>query len=203
MLGRDLVLPPSLVKDSRIDYVALGHIHRSQDLNEGSHPPVVYPGSIERVDFGEVEDEKFFVVATVEKGKASVDWRKLEGIRPFLDRFLSIESQEGITNRLRGILPSDELRGAIVRLVLEYPRDWESLIDEAALREHTSEAFEFYLVKRPQAESRVRLPADQAIGSLTPLELLDLYWRANHVDPAESQELNELGAKVIHEAQAD
>ena len=59
MLGADLVLPTSLVKDRRLDYVALGHIHKPQDLNEGYHPPVIYPGSIERVDFGEAMDDKF------------------------------------------------------------------------------------------------------------------------------------------------
>ena len=199
MLGNDLVLPPSLVKNPRLDYVALGHIHRPQDLNEGGHPPVVYPGSIERVDFGEAEDEKFFVVAQVEKGKTQVEWRKLGGIRPFLDRFVRLESQEGITDRLREALPQEKLPGAIVRLVLEYPRDWEAQIDEAALREHTSECFDFSLVKRPQVDIRVRLPADQAIGSLSALELLDLYWRANHVDPAESKALNELAMQLMHD----
>jgi len=33
MLGSDLVLPNSLVKDARLDYVALGHIHKKQNLN--------------------------------------------------------------------------------------------------------------------------------------------------------------------------
>ena len=60
MLGRELVLPGSLVKDPRLDYVALGHIHKPQNLNENAHPPVIYPGSIERVDFGEVEDDKLY-----------------------------------------------------------------------------------------------------------------------------------------------
>ncbi len=46
MLGNDLVLSGSLVRDKRLDYVALGHIHKAQNLNEDSHPPVVYPGSI-------------------------------------------------------------------------------------------------------------------------------------------------------------
>ncbi len=66
MLGSDLVLSPSLVRDPRLDYVALGHIHKPQNLNENAHPPVIYPGSIERVDFGEVKDDKFFVIAHVE-----------------------------------------------------------------------------------------------------------------------------------------
>ena len=67
MLGADLVLPGSLVRDTRLDYVALGHIHKPQNLNENAHPPVIYPGSIERVDFGEAGDDKFFIVAEIEK----------------------------------------------------------------------------------------------------------------------------------------
>ena len=78
MLGSDLVLPTSLVKDRRLDYVAMGHIHKPQDVNEGNHPPVIYPGSIERIDFGEAHDKKFFVIADLEKGKnTNVEWREI------------------------------------------------------------------------------------------------------------------------------
>ena len=202
MLGSDLVLPGSLVKDPRLDYVALGHIHKPQDLNKGQHPPVIYPGSIERVDFGEVDDEKFYIIAHVERGQTRVTWHKLAGIRPFADRFVRLESAEAVTDRLRDALPpADDLAGAIVRLVIEYPRDWETLIDEAALREYTSECFEFHLVRRPQSEARIRLPGDQAIGSLTPLELLDLYWRASHLAQDESRPLSEIAAQVMREVQ--
>ena len=44
MLGKDLVLPGSLVKDPRLDYVALGHIHKHQDLNPGAAPAGGLPG---------------------------------------------------------------------------------------------------------------------------------------------------------------
>ena len=77
MLGKDLVLSASLVKDKRLDYVALGHIHKAQNLNQDGQPPVIYPGSIERVDFGEIDDEKTFVVAEIEKGvPAKFEWTK-------------------------------------------------------------------------------------------------------------------------------
>ena len=88
MLGGDLVLSGSLVKNPQLDYVALGHIHKPQNLNEKQHPPVIYPGSIERVDFGEAGDEKYFVTAKVERGQTEVEWRQLEGIRPFVDRYV-------------------------------------------------------------------------------------------------------------------
>jgi exonuclease SbcD len=204
MLGSDLVLPGSLVRDPRLDYVALGHIHRPQNLNEGAHPPVIYPGSIERVDFGEAKDDKYFIIAHVERGDTQIEWRQLSDIRPFVDRFLRLDSQENINENILSVLPPvEEVEGAIVRLVLEYPRDWESLIDEAALREHMASTFEFHLVKRPQIEARIRLPEDQTMGSLGPLELLALYWQANHYEQEEIGQLSKLAEKIIENSQEE
>ncbi len=86
-----------------------------------------------------------------------------------------------------------------MRLTLEYPRDWEALIDEAALQEHAARAFEFHLIRRPLMETRIRLPEDQAIGSLTPLELLDLYWRDKFSDE-DLPALMKLAGEVIEDS---
>lgn len=200
MLGGDLMLPGSLVKDSRLDYTALGHIHKRQDLNEGFQPPVVYPGSIERVDFGEAADDKYFVIAHVEKGHTEVEWRKIKGIRPFIDRHVHLKSQENVTGQLlKALPPASKLEDAIVRLVLEYPREWEALIDEPALREHAAGAFEFHLVKRPLVEARARLAQGEGVSSLTPLELLEVYWRSSHLPQDEQESLQMLAQKIMEE----
>ena len=198
MLGGDLVLSGSLVKDKRLDYVALGHIHKPQDLNDGGHPPVIYPGSIERVDFGEAKDEKFYIIVDVAKGKSTVVWHELKGIRKFIDRYKKIDSDKDVTGQLRKTLPAGEaMQDAIVRLVLEYPREWEPLIDEAALRELTAGTFEFHLVKRPQMETRILIPEDQAVGSLTPKELLQIFWKSMHTEEDERKTLLDLAQEII------
>jgi exonuclease SbcD len=217
MLGSDFVLPASLVKDKRLDYVALGHIHKPQNLNGPgpdpkdstpyAHPPVIYPGSIERVDFGEAKDDKFFVIAEVEKGQTRVEWRKLAGVRPFIDRRAVLGpvlsgaegSGENVTETLIAALPQAKmLEGAIVRLTVEYPREWDTLIDDAALRKHAEDAFEFHLVKRPQFEARIRIAEGQVVSSLGPLDLLDQYWRAAKVDKAEDVEaLQKLAQEIL------
>jgi len=198
LLGKDFVLPKSMGVDPRLDYVAMGHIHKSQNLNKGNHPPVVYSGSIERVDFGEVKDDKFFVLADVEKGKTDVDWRKLKNIRPFHDRFLELTSQKDITDQITSALPAqDVMKDAVVRLVLEYPRAWAPLIDEKTIQEYASGAFEFHFVKRPQMDERIRLPQDQTVGDLTPSELLEKYWQASHVPEEDVEALQELAASII------
>lgn len=206
MLGNDLVLPPALVKDKRLDYVALGHIHKPQNLNEGGHPPVIYPGSIERVDFGEAQDKKFFILAEVEKGETRVTWRELENIRPFIDIHVELETNEAINPTLQSALPSPEaLEGAVVRFVIEYNREWEPLIDEAALRALAADAFEFHLVKRPQMEARVRLPEGRTASSMGVIELLELYWNASRVDMKKDKKdaLNRLAKTIVDEVHTE
>ncbi|MEN8614370.1 exonuclease SbcCD subunit D [Dehalogenimonas sp. THU2] len=46
------------------DYVALGHLHKRQVLNET--PPVIYSGSLERLDFGEEKDDKGFYIIEID-----------------------------------------------------------------------------------------------------------------------------------------
>jgi DNA repair protein SbcD/Mre11 len=203
MLGNDLVLSGSLVKNPKFSYVAMGHIHKPQDVNEGSQPPVIYPGSIERVDFGEAKEDRFFVVAHIEKGKDTrVEWRQLEGVRKFIDRRTTLSSNENVNEALKAALPSpQDMSEAIVRLVVDYPREWDTLIDETALRKYTEDAFEFHFVKRPQIEARVRIPEGQAVSSLSPLDLLEQYFDSAKVK--DTDELKRLAQEIINEDTLD
>ncbi len=65
-VGRGFTIPLSFLTRSCFDYVALGHVHRHQNLNKTNDPAVVYPGSIERVDFSEEKEEKGYVIVTIE-----------------------------------------------------------------------------------------------------------------------------------------
>lgn len=199
MLGNDLVLSGGLVRNPKFSYVAMGHIHRPQDVNEGSQPPVIYPGSIERVDFGEVKEDRFFVIAEIEKGRDTrVEWIQLKGVRKFIDRRTVLRSGENVTEFLKQQLPSPkEMTDAIVRLMVEYPREWDSLIDEPALRKYAEDCFELHLVKRPQSESRVRIAEGQVVSSLSPLDLLEQYFDSSKVSNA--AELKKLAQEIISE----
>ena len=203
MLGNDLVLSGSLVKNKKFSYVAMGHIHKPQDVNEGYQPPVIYPGSIERVDFGEAKEDRFFVIADIEKGKdTEVEWIELKGARKFIERRTVLRSNENVTDALKDALPSPkEMSEAIVRLSVEYPREWDTLIDETALRKYAEDAFEFHLVKRPQSEARVRIAEGQVVSSLSPLDLLAQYFDASKAK--DTDELQKLAQEIISEDTLD
>ena len=105
-----------------------------------------------------------------------------------------------MTEILKNALPKDVL-DAIVKLVVEYPRELDTLIDESALRKYAEKAFEFHLVKRPQIESRVRIPEGQAVSSMSPLDLLAQYFDSAKVENAE--ELQKLAQEIISEETSD
>ena len=206
-LGGDIVLSGSLVRDPRIDYVALGHIHKAQDLNYDlaagiqSQPPIVYPGSIEKVDFGEATDDKFFVIADIEKGKTTVNWRKLEG-RRYFDRFVRVKRGDPIQEMLLASLPEKmELKDAMLRLVVEYPRDMEVFIDEPALRAAAEGAFEFHFIRRPQADrTRILIPEGSHVSQMSPVDLVAEYWKTISEPEDESRELTRLAQEIIIES---
>lgn len=210
MLGNDYTLPGSLVRDIRLDYVALGHIHKSQDLNDGFQPPVIYPGSIERVDFGEYGDQKHFVIANVEKGKTEVHWIPLIG-RRFKDDVIDLRNlmeeidedksptHEDVMNYLREYVPIQaDIEDAVARLTVIYPRDWESLLDSAWLHKYYEPALEAIIIQKPIANVRMRLGDSEEINELDPLQLLDKYLLDSKVPQEEAVILKDLASKIIY-----
>lgn len=198
MLGQELVLSGSIVHDRRLDYVALGHIHKHQALHaQGAHPPVVYPGSIERIDFGEARERKGFVLATVGKGHTEWQFERLQ-TRPFVD--LKLETRDADTfmaDILAQLPPQTALQDAICRVQLTYPREWEPLLDEKAITNHFQGAFSIQLQKHRLAEKRARLGDTISVESLTPAELLDTYWRTIGLDGNEAQVMQTLAQDIL------
>ncbi len=205
MLGHELVLGGGVVSDRRLDYVALGHIHQYQHLEAaGSHPPIVYPGSIERIDFGEERESKGFITAEIAKGSTDASFHKLK-TRPMRTFPIQIDDSERFMETVMDALPSAEsVADAICRVQLTYPRDWEDLVDEKQIAERFSDAFSLQIQKHRQQTKRARLGDALSDQQLSPLELLDHYWVSKEFGSDERDVLRHLAQEIIHEAnQAD
>jgi len=120
-----------------------------------------------------------------------------------LDYKVAITSGGHVPEQCLNVLPpAEKLRNAIVRLTITYPKAFEALLDEPGLRRYAAEALEFHLVRRPQIETRLRLPNDCTISSLTPLDLLNLYFKTHNTPGADIAELQKLASQMIGEATA-
>ncbi|MEZ4644007.1 MAG: exonuclease SbcCD subunit D [Chloroflexota bacterium] len=201
MLGHELILSGSIIHDRRLDYVALGHIHKHQSLHAAdAHPPVIYPGSIERIDFGEAKERKGFVLATVEKGHTDWEFVKLD-TRRFIDLRLDTPSADTFMDDIMAQLPpANKVNDAICRVQLSYPRDWEPLLDEKMIDDHFAAAFSIQIQKHRLVEKRARLGDTVQVESLTPAELLETYWRSTGLDQDEITALQKLAHEVLSTA---
>ena len=116
MLGADLILPPSLVGHPAFSYAALGHVHKHQVL-QGAARRSSYPGSVDRIDFGEEKDEKGFVLVELKGREASWQFIRVHA-RPFISIHAEANSDDPTMDVVAAIQATRH-RGAIVRLIID------------------------------------------------------------------------------------
>jgi len=198
-IGQEPELLISNIANPAFDYIALGHIHKHQVLSE--NPPAVYSGSLERIDFGEEEDEKGFYTVNIEaddqtsRRRVSYQFHPVAGRR---FRTINVSIDEGDTDPtstvLRAISP-DGVRDAIVRLQLSLPVDLEGQIRDNDLRSALKEAYYFTIAKDIRREARLRLGTKTA-EEVKPIEALKTYLETNY-PPERAKVLLEYGEKLI------
>jgi exonuclease SbcD len=167
-----------------IDFVALGHIHKHQVLHYAS-PPVVYAGSIDRVDFGEQDEAKGWVYAEIQsKGHVEWDFRPVAA-RPFLTIEARVESDNATEDVVRAIARyADRLENAVVRVRIDIAPERASELREDEVRKHLAGAYYVAPVERSsRVRPRSRWGSDgAAIQRAGPLEALALYLEHQKVD---------------------
>ncbi len=185
LLGQDLLLSPSMLKDKRYDYVALGHIHKHQVLHDD--PPIVYSGSIERIDFGEAHESKGFVLVELDDGPTR--WRFVETpTRPFRELVLDVRQIPDPMPFIREKIEAADVDGAVVKVVIKAGVDNESHLDNTEIRRLLRGASHVAsIVRDVERPRRLRLGTAQEIAESGPRELLRRYFEAKQV-PAERRE---------------
>jgi exonuclease SbcD len=203
-IGQEHALLLSNLSHPAFDYVALGHIHRHQVLSDS--PPVVYAGSLERLDFGEAEDEKGFYLVDIEPDKesgkrgVSFDFHPLEG-RRFVTVSVSIEPDdiEATAVVLKAIAEQrDNIKDAIVRLQLSLPSELEGQLRDGEIREALRDAHYFTIAKEIRRETRARL-GEGAAEEITPAQALKAYLESKRVSAERAKVLLEYGERLIEE----
>lgn len=188
-LGQDLVLPRSVLAQPGVAYVALGHIHKHQALHHD--PPMVYPGSIERVDFGERDEPKGCVLVTIAGGRASWQFHQLDA-RPFVSIEHDVRASSDPLGLVRTLIGRHDLRQAVVRVELEATREQALALREEAVAQLLEEAGAFAVAAvtvKVERSGRRRLAGaeDELMGGLTPRRALELYLRSKQPPLAEAR----------------
>lgn len=199
MLGRDIAVSLSLLADPRWDYVALGHIHKHQNLTRGREgvPPVVYSGSMERIDFGEEGDPKGF--CWVELAREQTSWAYVRlAARPFVTIRADLRETDSPTGALTKQIKMLDLDGAVVRIILQLTPAGEGAFNEASVRRVLADQGVFYIAgisRDVEQAARVRLGGSPE--GMTPAELLEQYFITREVPAARRKTLLEAAQEIF------
>jgi exonuclease SbcD len=182
-----------LLTRSQFDYVALGHVHRHQVLCD--RPPILYPGSIERVDFSEEKEDKGFVLAYLERNNTRFEFCRLP-VRPFRTISVDLSESEDPQATLLQALQPEIIQDAVVRLVSQVRSEQMDQIDNATLHAALEPAHSYTIYPELVSQlARPRLPQLGAGNTLAPLEALQTYLENR-------EDLRELAPEMLHAARS-
>jgi exonuclease SbcD len=201
-IGQEQVLLTSNVAHPSFDYIALGHIHKHQVLCQ--NPPVVYAGSLERLDFGDEGDDKGFYLVGIEtdsepgKRRVSFQFQPVSG-RPFITIKADIEPQDPEpTLTILKAIAQQKISDAVVRLQISLPQELEGQIRDGDIKNALKEAHYFTVAKDIKRESRIRL-GNRTAEEITPIQALEAYLQSIKVSPERAKLLMEYGERLITE----
>ncbi|MEH2432660.1 MAG: exonuclease SbcCD subunit D [Nostoc sp.] len=174
-VGKGFTLPLSLLTRPCFDYVALGHVHRHQNLNKSNNPPVIYPGSIERVDFSEEKEDKGYVMIELERGRVEWEFCPLT-VRTFRTIEVDVSKADDPQAVLMKAIAKYDIQDAVVRLIYKLRSEQMDLIDSSSLHTALSLAHTYTIQAELVSQlARPRIPELTASSSIDPMEALKTY----------------------------
>ncbi len=203
VIGSDPTVELSTIANSVYDYIALGHVHRQQVLSS-DNPPVVYAGSLERLDFGDEDQDKGFYVVEIEPAgenrQVKYEFHKMQ-TRRFITLEIYIPDDEADPTRriLNEIAArSGDIADAIVRLKLSLPGHQAAALADGDIFKALKEAYNVSIARETRKISRSRA-AGWITETLTPLEALTKYMETQNIAIERRKKLLEYGEKLINE----
>jgi|SRR3990167_4266403 len=175
--GNDPVLLPSQLAIEPFDYVALGHLHRYQNLNKDGYPAVVYSGSIERVDFGErKEDKGFCYIKIPEKNSAIHEFIKTP-TRPFIQIEAKIKEDFDPTEQIISEIQKFDIKDAVLKIIYHLPSSIKDSINLKKIQKECDSAIHIVgIIPVREVENRTLRTGTKVEMSLE--ELLNSYFES-------------------------
>ena len=200
VMGQEPAVLISNIANPAYDYVALGHIHQRQVLAE--NPPVVYAGSLERIDFGEENGEKGFYIVDIQGGdgkrRVTYEFHPVKA-RRFLTIEVELKADEADpTGAIKAAINAEreKLKDAVVRLNIRLPSTLEGQLRDSEIREALKEAHFTSITREVQRETRLRL-GNRNAEEITPYAALEAWLETQNFEPERRKVLLDYGQKLI------
>ncbi len=194
-VGKGFTIPVSFLIRPEFDYVALGHVHKHQNLNPANNPPIIYPGSIDRVDFSEEKEDKGYVIVNIDRDNTEWEFCPLP-VRPFCTIKLDISQKEDPQEAILDSIKTKDFNNAVVRLIYKIRSEQLELISSSSIEKSLKKAHSYTI--RPELISQLARPRLPELGlgnTLDPLEALKAYLN-------NKEDLKDLASDMLEIAQS-
>jgi len=138
--GNDPTFLPSQLAIKPFDYIALGHLHRYQNLNKNGYPAIIYPGSIERVDFGERKESKGFCLVKIEEKNKTIHEYIKTPTRPFIQVEVKLQAYQDHTTQIINEINKHDIDGAILKILYHVPDEEKDKVDLQVIQQVCAKA---------------------------------------------------------------
>ncbi|MHA1977468.1 MAG: metallophosphoesterase family protein [Candidatus Hodarchaeales archaeon] len=138
LLPHEFTFKKDMLSLKNIDLAVFGHVHTTQTLHDGK---VLVPGSLERVDFGETNEDKGFYEFETKTGK-------LEFIsnnpRSLVKKVIEVPQVEDTTSYILNELPN-AVENAIVRIIIRITPELKNKVLIPRIHQALKSAYYFEL----------------------------------------------------------
>lgn len=179
----------------KLDLAVFGHVHLFQTKVVRSIP-IVFLGSVERIDWGEKKGSKNFMVLNPE----NMTW-KFEQFptRDMLEIRVKIEAGDKDPTKLILEKIPDDLKDKMVRLIIELPSGMRPSFQEWKIAEKLAPAFNYKTLWNVSL-SDLTMQQEAAKALVDPYGLLESYLDLNFSKHPEKDELIKEGKAILKEA---
>jgi len=200
LVGYNLTYPENIFVNDKIDYVALGHVHKHQVIRR-SKPAIVYAGSLERVDFGEEKEDKGFIHVQLARHNTRYGFQSIAP-RPFVTCDLNLTQSIEPNKAILDALKQSFIPGCVLRIRYTVNQEQLSQIDEKSIKQATSAALSIRLQPIIEVnQNRARIPDLNEKIAAKPMAALETY--LDTVAPDRKKDLLARARTIINELNQD
>ncbi len=210
-IANDVTIPLPLLQDLRLNYVALGHIHKHQVLSK--NPLIVYSGSPQRIDFGEEKEDKGICLVEISKiATGRTGWYIPRNdsfsttfqfiptnARKFLTITISLKGDDQNPNQtILNELKKHDLKDKIVRVIINIPAQCDKEIKMDQIKKALSKAnFVAGISRNVERVEREKIDLGKEVETLSPIAALKKYFEAKKYSPQKQKQLEQYASELI------
>lgn len=187
----EFLINKEMVQKELFDLVIFGHVHLKQNMWKDDR--IIIPGSIDRIDMGERDSNKYYCVYDIEKDE--LDFREIESRELFKFDIEIPDNEENFTDYILKELPNkEELENSLCKISITCPKGQEVKIDKNEIENFIKDAFHADILYSEKTGEELENLREI---NLDPLSLYEDFLEQKYYDYEFYEELKKKGKEIL------